>query len=101
MFCKNLGLGLIFKIKPRFLATDVLLCFPGFRSRSWEPEAGRLRNPETPVYILFLGLMKAYIFYHSRNKLLKSLFTNILYFELWEPGAAEPGAVSKSTAPKP
>ena len=52
---------------------------PGFRSRSREPDGSEtLRHP---VDILLLELMKA---------LLKILFTNLLYFGLWEPGAAKP-----------
>ena len=48
-----------------------------------EPGAGRLRNPETPCgYIIALDNESIYFFITLRT-LLKSLFTNILYFELW------------------
>ena len=66
---------------------------PGFRSR--EPDGSKtLRHP---VDILLLDLMKAYVYFLiTLGTLLKGLFTNLLYFELWDPGAG-----SKSTAPKP
>jgi hypothetical protein len=61
----------------------------GFRSRSREP-AIKIDGSEIlrhPVDILLLELMKAYIFLITLGTLLKSLFTNLLYFKLWEPGA--------------
>ena len=60
----------------------------GFRSRSREP-AIKIDGSKTLRHLL-LELMKAYIFYHSRNitKKCGPLFTKLLYFELWEPGAS-------------
>ena len=63
----------------------------GFRSRSREP-AINIDGSETlrhPVDILLLEVIKANFFYHSRNitKKFGPLFTKLLYFELWEPGA--------------
>ena len=66
-----------------------------------EPGAGRLRNPETPCRYIIARVNESIYFLITLGAVLKSLFTNLLYFELWEPGAAEPRAVSKSTAPKP
>ena len=67
-----------------------------YKAGFWCREPDGSETLTHPVDILLLELMKAYIFYHSIGTLLKSLLTIILYFELWEPGA-----VSKSTAPKP
>ena len=67
-----------------------------------KPEPGasyknrRLRNPETPCRYIIARVNESIYFFITLGTLLKSLFTNLLYFELWEPGAG-----SKSTAPKP
>ena len=61
---------------------------------------GRLQNPETPCGFIIARINESIYFLITLETLLKSLFKNILYFELWEPGAAVLGAVSKSTAPK-
>ena len=72
-----------FTVKGDFLVRVVIkddVLKTGFRSR--EPDGSNtLRHP---VDILLLELMKAYIFFITLGTLLKSLFTNMLYFELWE-----------------
>ena len=58
-----------------------------------EPEPGasyknrRLRNPETPSRYIIARVNESIYFLITLGTLLKSLFTNLLYFELWEPGA--------------
>ena len=63
---------------------------PGFRSREPAIKNDGSETLRQPVDILLLELMKAYIFFMTLGTLLKSLFTNLLYFEPWEPGADEP-----------
>ena len=58
----------------------------------------RLRTPETPCRYTIARVNESIYFFITLGTLLKSLFTNLLYFDLWEPGAAEPGAGSKSTS---
>ena len=67
-----------------------LLIFLDHRGRVSEPEAGRLRNPETPCRYIIAQVNESIYFFITLGTLLKSLFTNILYFELWEPQSREP-----------
>ena len=80
------------------IAIEIINYQCGRKSRVSEPEseAGRLRNHETPCRYIIARVNESIYFFITLGTLLKSLFTNILYFKLWEPGA-----VSKSTAPKP
>ena len=45
----------------------------------------RLRNPETPCRYIIARVSESIYFLITQGTLLKSLFTNLLYFELWEP----------------
>ena len=47
--------------------------------------AGRLRKPETPCRYIIARVNKSIYFFITLGTLLNSLFTNLLYFELWEP----------------
>ena len=52
-----------------------------------EPGAGyknRLRNPETPYRYIIARVNESIYFLTTLGTLLKSLFTNLLYFELRE-----------------
>ena len=65
-------------------------------TRVSEPEPGtsyknrRLRNPETPSRYIIARDNERIYFLITLGTLLKSLLTNLLYFELWEPQSHEP-----------
>ena len=49
-----------------------------------EPGAGRLRNHETPCRYIIARVNESIYFLITLGTLLKSLFTNLLYFDLWD-----------------
>ena len=94
--CTELSSSKKYKMyKPSIMS--LLSFFQGFEagagSREQKPEAGRLRNPQTPSRYIIARVNESIYFLITLGTLLKSLGLYILYFELLEPGA--------STAPKP
>ena len=97
---KNILLNLFLRhlkvINFQIFRNEVII-FPRFTrdviSRVSEPEPGasyksrRLRNPETPCRYIIARVNESIYFFITLGTLLKSLFTNLLNFDLWEPGA--------------